>query len=71
MSRSGAFLKCAYVPRPGQVITLRELYAHGGARVFLRAEVVWVIDEPTLQRPFTGFGVRFIELLTQGRSQLP
>lgn len=64
VSPGGAFVKAAYVPTPGTTVTFREVYNHG-ARIFLRGEIAWVLDEPTLDRPDTGFGLRFIELFTQ------
>jgi hypothetical protein len=64
VSPGGAFVKAAFVPTPGTTVTFREVYNHG-ARIFLRGEVAWVLDEPTLDRPDVGFGLRFIELFTQ------
>lgn len=65
VSLSGAFLKAAHVPRPGTVIVMEERFDPDGVAISVRGEVVWVIDEPTLERPDTGFGFRFFELFTR------
>lgn len=65
VSLSGAFLKAARVPRVGTVLVLEERFNPEGVAIAVRGEVVWAIDEPTLDRPDTGFGFRFFELFTR------
>src|SRR5262245_16672023 len=65
VSLSGAYLKASYVPKPGTLLTLVERFNSEGVEISLRGEVMWAQDEPTLERPETGFGIRFIELATR------
>lgn len=65
VSLSGAYLKASHVPRPGTLLTLYERFNPDGVEIALRGEVMWSQDEATLERPETGFGLRFIELSTR------
>ena len=62
---SGAYLKASHVPRPGTLLLLIERFNADGADIALRGEVMWTQDEASLERPETGFGLRFIELSTR------
>jgi hypothetical protein len=66
VSIGGAFLKASRPPRHGTLITLRERFSPSNRPVVIRAEVVWTSHAPTLERPDTGLGVRFIEATTDG-----
>lgn len=61
----GAFFKASHLPQPGSILTLHERFKVDGGGVSLRCEVVWLADRPTLERPDTGFGVRFLEAVTR------
>jgi hypothetical protein len=65
VSLGGAFLKASHIPRPGTLVNLIERFSPSGKPVTVRAEVVWTSSHPTLERPDTGFGVRFIEASTR------
>jgi len=65
VSLSGAFLKASHVPRPGAVLVLEERFNPDGVTISIRGEVVWCIEQPSLERPDTGFGFRFLELFTR------
>lgn len=65
VSLSGAYMKASYVPRPGTLLTLIERFNADAVELALRGEVMWTQDDATLERPETGFGVRFIELATR------
>lgn len=61
----GAFFKASHLPRPGTVLTMHERFKAEGGGVSLRCEVIWLSDQPSLERPDTGFGVRFLEAVTR------
>lgn len=61
----GAFFKASHLPQPGSILTLHERFKVDGGGVSLRCEVVWMADRPSLERPDTGFGVRFLEAVTR------
>lgn len=65
VSATGAFVKAAHVPQVGARLTLREVYNAAGSHLRLVGEVMWTLPEPALDRPDTGFGLRFIELATR------
>jgi len=65
VSLSGAYMKASYVPRPGTLVTLIERFNADAVELAVRGEVMWTQDDATLERPETGFGVRFIELATR------
>jgi hypothetical protein len=65
VSLAGAYLKAAHVPRPGTLLSMTERFNADGVELCLRGEVMWVQDDATLERPETGFGLRFIELATR------
>ncbi|MCC6621154.1 MAG: PilZ domain-containing protein [Deltaproteobacteria bacterium] len=65
VSLSGAFVKAAHVPQVGTILVLDERFNPDGVTISIRGEVVWSIDHPTLERPDTGFGFRFLELFTR------
>lgn len=65
VSATGAFVKAAHIPLVGARLTLREVYNAAGAHLRLVGEVMWTLPEPALDRPDTGFGLRFIELATR------
>lgn len=61
----GAFFKASHLPHPGAILTLHERFKTEGGGVSLRCEVVWLADRPSLERPDTGIGVRFLEAVTR------
>ncbi len=65
VSLGGAFLKASHIPRPGTLLNLVERFSPSRHPVTLRVEVVWTSSHATLERPDTGFGVRFIEASTR------
>lgn len=65
VSIAGAYMKASCVPRPGTLLTLYERFNADMIELALRGEVMWCQDEASLERPETGFGLRFIELATR------
>jgi len=65
VSPGGAFVKAAFVPVEGTRLTFREVYTQGGPTIFIQGEVRWTVPRPTLARPDTGFGLRFISMYTR------
>lgn len=65
VSIGGAYLKASHLPPVQTALTLVERFKADGGHVTIRCEVVWHQDRPTLERPETGFGVRFIEAVTR------
>lgn len=65
VSLSGAFLKASHIPKKGTVLTLVERFNPDAIDLYLRGQVVWTLETPSLEHPDTGFGVRFIELATR------
>jgi hypothetical protein len=65
VSLGGAFLRASHIPKSGTVLNLLERFNPDGVDIAIRCEVVWLQDEPSLERPDTGFGVRFVEAVTR------
>jgi hypothetical protein len=65
VSLSGAFLKASHIPKKGTVLTLLERFNPDAIDLYLRGQVVWTHETPSLEHPDTGFGLRFIELSTR------
>ncbi len=65
VSLGGAFLRASHIPKSGTVLNLLERFNPDGVDIAIRCEVVWLQDVPTLERPDTGFGVRFVEAVTR------
>ncbi len=66
VSLSGAFARASIVPEDGTTLVLEELYAPTSQPLYVKAEVMWGHSLPTLVDPDTGFGLRFVEVYTQG-----
>jgi len=65
VSLGGAFLRASHIPKTGTILNLLERFNPDGVDMALRCEVVWLQHEPSLERPDTGFGVRFVEAITR------